>query len=441
LGIAAQGPSLVLNDPELLETAFPIRKTLRVISRTAGGQASPKDIIASMLESYTVDRRINSRLSVPVDVRSGEASMPVAELLERLKPVAVFNRIDLRASSGADCGEYRIVYALQASEGTIAGRFLVIFEARMPNIAPHLGEAACLPIARRWAKLSHAGVSDEQRIRRLRKFFYKGLRTRQGAFPPAFHAANFQGSRGQIRTNNFIDNVKWQLREFRTTKTALGVRLIADTVKDVPLAELYAPTEADDPMHRPSLAFKKNFIIRQVKLLLTPELEGATDPTDFITGLRVAFGHGSFEFQSDAQGLADDPTQIATGDGFRLRVQDTIDNLLEPDSGVTVDMVLNRAGALTCGGCHDFSAGRVIAPAPFPGIDTAPITWPAPAGRGFVHVTESGELSPALTDHFLPVRKRLLEDFICNPPVVLIPTAAKSAFSNPSFQKGGFETD
>jgi len=77
---------------------------------------------------------------------------------------------------------------------------------------------------------------------------------------------------------------------------------------------------------------------------------------------------------------------------------------------VTAEMVLNRAGALTCGGCHQFSVGREIAPG---------VTWPF--SNGFVQVDEFGNLADALTQHFLPARKQQLEQFLCSNSVGTLP--------------------
>jgi hypothetical protein len=61
--------------------------------------------------------------------------------------------------------------------------------------------------------------------------------------------------------------------------------------------------------------------------------------------------------------------------------------------GTTPAHVLNRMGAMTCGGCHQFSTDAEIAPG---------IAWPA--SLRFVHINEDGMLSPLLTDRFLPAR-------------------------------------
>jgi len=69
----------------------------------------------------------------------------------------------------------------------------------------------------------------------------------------------------------------------------------------------------------------------------------------------------------------------------------------------SAEMVLNRAGSQTCGGCHVTAANQSIAP----GID-----WPR--SNRFVHVTESGNLSQALRNVFLPRRHEVLTDYICS---------------------------
>jgi hypothetical protein len=71
-------------------------------------------------------------------------------------------------------------------------------------------------------------------------------------------------------------------------------------------------------------------------------------------------------------------------------------------SEIKTDHVLNRAGAMACGGCHQFSASKQIA---------ANVAWPA--SLGFVHIDEGGILSPALLHAFLPGRLGSLKRAIC----------------------------
>jgi hypothetical protein len=60
---------------------------------------------------------------------------------------------------------------------------------------------------------------------------------------------------------------------------------------------------------------------------------------------------------------------------------------------------INRAEAMSCGGCHQNSNDAEIAPN---------VNWPK--SKSFVHVDEQGNLSPALTRQFLPARAALLAD-------------------------------
>ena len=73
-----------------------------------------------------------------------------------MKPLAVFNRFDLAPADFAHCGEYRIVYGKE-NPAFAPNRFLLIFEASVPNPDPDEGEAGCRPITEFWAGLS--GIS------------------------------------------------------------------------------------------------------------------------------------------------------------------------------------------------------------------------------------------------------------------------------------------
>ena len=107
-----------------------------------------------------------------------------------------------------------------------------------------IGEAGCQPIAEFWGQLSSPALSDAQRVERLQAFFYQCVVVEGTALPPALHFDHFRGDLGQLRTNNFImqganGRPKWQLRELRTAIVDGGPGLVADTVKDTPIAELF----------------------------------------------------------------------------------------------------------------------------------------------------------------------------------------------------------
>jgi hypothetical protein len=99
--------------------------------------------------------------------------------------------------------------------------------------------------------------------------------------------------------------------------------------------------------------------------------------------------------------------------------------------GATAEHLLNRAGAMSCGGCHQFSGNRPVAA----GI-AWPTTRPLPAPPGappgaqlfdFVHIDEAGEVSPALEDRFLPERRRHLERVLQDTAPAPVAAAAPAA--------------
>ena len=55
------------------------------------------------------------------------------------KPLALVNRFDLAPPDGANCGEYRIVFARKSGETQTLQRNLIIFEAVLPNPSPGCG--------------------------------------------------------------------------------------------------------------------------------------------------------------------------------------------------------------------------------------------------------------------------------------------------------------
>jgi hypothetical protein len=93
----------------------------------------------------------------------------------------------------------------------------------------------------------------------------------------------------------------------------------------------------------------------------------------------------------------DDPTFIAD-EALRAEIAKTLSDTLDSACGITPDHVINRMGAMTCGGCHHFSNGKPIAPG---------VNWPR-AG-GFVHINEDGVLSELLLERFLPFRFAIIE--------------------------------
>ena len=416
--------SLVVHDQATITAAdFTFTRTIEAIRTTSGGAATTNAALAQTLTSgllNTVFPQPESGLPIPVNQRSAEASLTGAGLLTQMRPIALFNRFDLAPADGAHCGEYRIVYGRYPN--STLNRFLLIFEAVLPNPNPGMGLEGCRPVAEFWHGLSDPALGPAQRAAALANFYFVGL--------PGFSAvvthANYGVPLGQVRSNMFMQQ-PWQLREWRTSFNVSGQPVFTpDTDKDNPLAQLYNEGSFNpNPglFASEQLAFRNDFLAVRFENLTLAEREafeaGTPNPTgcNLVNSIGAEFLNRFNEFQSDSQGLQDDPTNLASN-GFRNAITAAIG--AEPAlGGLTQAHILNRAGAVTCGGCHEFSRNRAIAPG---------TVWPGPVPSGFVHVDETGgssntnvppavvPLSPALNNCFLPARRAILETFVCQQP-------------------------
>jgi hypothetical protein len=102
-------------------------------------------------------------------------------------------------------------------------------------------------------------------------------------------------------------------------------------------------------------------------------------------------------------------THVATGSGaFKGAIETRIAEL---GSNLTADQVLNRATAMTCGGCHNPGSFGLTS---FNSVGNGQ-SWPDTLG--FTHLNEFAfngifSISPALENVFLPSRKRGMQAFI-----------------------------
>lgn len=312
-------------------------------------------------------------------------------------PIALVNRFDLAPVDGANCGEYRIIYAKRSGINQFSNRNLVIFEAVLPNPTPALGLEGCRPVAEHWASLTTTPVATE-RAQKLEDFYFTGL----PGFMPVVHIDNY-GSRatdtGQVRTNQFMQPL-WALREFKLQLGACGgepcsLRFIPVTDKNNPGGTLFDPASA----HPQAPAFQSTDFISQVEPL------SVNDINRFSMAIADSYNSG----QSLSQGNENHyVSQFGVGPSpFHLNIQNKllgIGSLLKPQE------VVARALALSCAGCHQLSNNANLG---------GGLTWPS--SLGFVHVAEQTEAGPdgkrfiisqALTDVFLPHRQALLETFL-----------------------------
>jgi hypothetical protein len=431
--------SMAVTDPEVLK-AFSFQRTMEAVRKTAGVQTTQTSLavykewmrtFGTVAQGGTCDSPTTDPndygLVCPREAERKLAAINPFAAPATFTPVAVFNRFDLTPGTGQNCGEHRIVYAM--TNRALGGRAFIIFEAALPNPHPEQGVEACLPVARFWQGLS--AINDVAvRAAKLEKFYY-GDRNGVSAVPgfePVVMASHYglstnTGPRaaGQVRTNFFIDNNQWHLREFKTHRecanaadpTTCKLRFDHVTVKNNPANELFAGT------HPRAADFRAAFVKQVPKLAsgLAATI-GMSIPDEFnelesVSQPNVPPFIGDVEYSTHANGPMRDAIQA---------------KLTSMGSPLSVNQILSRATTQTCGGCHRLSAGDDIGKT----RDAKDGRWPSDVG--FVHVTETGQLSVALTGTLLPQRIKVLDKFIndrCTGP------AAKAAKISEDLTLGG----
>ena len=409
--------SVVIHDQAIMKSAdFSFGRTIGAIltsMKIADTSQARIDFVNTLIASFKSNEHINLRsgLLMKVDQRPAEASLTaegmlsdpeIATNLDALQPIGLFNRMDLMPADASDCGEHRIVYSLAHPT---KGRFFLIFEANVPN--PSSGEAGCKPISDFWASMSLI-ADPSKKAKGLEQFFYKGLGNGIG---PVVDAHNYGLTLGQIRGNLFL-TPKWQLREWQIHVN--GKPSIAEflpvTVKNNPLAELYSDGNLNslDPVKEAAVRqeFQTKFIAEYLNDLKSEDEKVGATIESIIGGIGSRKLDDKFnEFQSDA-GNSDNPTNLK-GSNFNVKIAAALQQTPTIDSAA----MLNRAGAITCGGCHLFSGGQPIGK-----LNGQTINWPSAI---FTHIAEPNPvtgisgLSDALTTAFLPSRKKALEKLSC----------------------------
>ncbi len=319
------------------------------------------------------------------------------------EPIALVNRFDLAPLDGANCGEYRVVFARQSGVSDFGNRNLVIFEAVLPNPEPRCGLEGCRMVARFWKNLSR--IDDPaRRAAALRRFYLEGFPSR--GIAPVIHAKHFGPGSGQIRTNQFMEGSEprlWQLREFKLTQLCEGdpslcsLQFVPVTVKGNPFGGLFDSTTGD---HR-TRSFQRHYMTQVENL-------SAADVNEFFARVPDLYNSG----QSNAQGTENDyPVHFAQSPRFERALERRLRFLgirLRPDH------LVRRSMALSCAGCHQLSNGS-------PNNDLGGgVEWPP--SLGFVHVTEQFTetidgsehfgISPALEQVFIPHREEVFENYL-----------------------------
>jgi hypothetical protein len=316
-------------------------------------------------------------------------------------PLALVNRFDLAPTSGAHCGEYRMVFARRSGISDGRQRNFIIFEAVLPNPRPEIGLEGCRPVQTFWQDLAQADRTPAERASALHGFYIDGLT----GFRPVVHIENYGAATrrvtGQIRTNQFLQP-NWNLREFKLSRTCsagtcTALRFVPVTVKTNPPALLFASTSS----HAKKGAFDAFF----------PSVV-STLASGNVNTFSMGVPNELNAFESEAQGLVTDYGAAFGTDQNALRtaIQTELSAL---GSALTPDHIVARAQALSCAGCHELSNGADLG---------GGMTFPR--SLNFTHVREVKEngpegprfvISPALSQTFLPHRRALLEEFLNTP--------------------------
>ena len=455
------------------EGVFSFSRTINSLLRSARliNENTPADarraariaLVQTMLDSFDNNDGLalntKSGVSVPVEDRrtetgggvEGEGSLSAAALLDfadadfGLQPRALFNRFDLAPETRVHCGEYRVVYSLRDPGNEFKRRFLLIFEAMVPN--PYStpvasgGEAGCRPMTEFWAGLSHisgdAAAQRLERAKRLSELYYRGVEgvTSADGTGPANPVLSFRhlggdGGRGQVRANMFFQK-DWQLREWLVQLTGSGLGFVPETVKDNPIAELYKDdlsgtalaasnipgvlqelhgdfvshfmtTVQDNLSVERSAKYKR--LAGRISEFNVTRSDGTTPITEddlLVTVVGLQSDDRFNEFQSvsnppNATSQSDEPSLLA-GPIFMRTLELLNRHRLGKDKDLQFEaakILVARAEAGTCAGCHQTSPRDGIQPAPAVvkavGVSGTPVTWPdtVPKGFGFVHVSE-----------------------------------------------------
>jgi hypothetical protein len=332
-------------------------------------------------------------------------------------PIGLFMRFDLAPVSGANCGEYRIVFAKTRGRVSTTDRNLLIFEAVLPNPHWNMGIRGCEKFVRAWAELSNQSDLNA-RGAKLEDFYFKGYKEFEPVVSFSHYGNNADGW-GQVRTNQFMQpNAPriWSLREFKLTSSCspspCRATFVPATTKVNPFGPLFDPSSTVPS----ALAFQADFV---------NHVAGLAAATIADIGMSVPEGFDSAESQANGTSENDylanfEPSAYASN--FRSSIQSALTAL---GSTLSPENVVARAQALSCAGCHHISNGASLG---------GGLTWPA--SLGFTHISERDvdlevmdggtryKISDALASSFLPARKALTENFLNDVPLPAKPANA-----------------
>ncbi|WP_234023427.1 hypothetical protein [Sorangium cellulosum] len=327
------------------------------------------------------------------------------------------NRFDLADPEGADCGEYRIVFARRSGITDTGARNLFIFEARLPNPTPSQGREGCRDVVEFWHGLSDPALTVQDRATALKTFYFDGL----PGFAPVFDIDNYAAGSGQIRVNDFLriqaPQDDWALREFKLSNTCAGgtcnLLVVPTHIDDNPAMQLFDPTSTDAR----AVSFRSWFVDNAVESLAS---SGDFNRFDYPTLVPTPFGAGEATLITDHNNY-----RLALGSSpstFRSNIQQKLTAIGSP---LTPDQLLARAQSISCSGCHlvktsgagsnnDVGLSSSIPDNSLTFTHTSEQTEPVPEDPTRTRFV----LSNLVTDVFLPFRQKVMSDFLDGNPIL-----------------------
>lgn len=425
--VAPDSPALLVNDPAALQSLTLDRVLSALLFAQEDGTTKPEDLLARMFDTMSTAKDALYPRTSPIDSTTtaeqyhcddadnpafmghapamcprAEASLAGSKGLlvpgdpDYFYPVAVINRLDLMSSLVETCGEYRIIYAKTSGKTDPSNRVFLIFEGTLANLNVAC-TMSCYPVAQ-FLKRLEAETDPVALGEKLDQLFFSGI----SSFPPVLGPDGFgggaYGTGGRVRLSQHMD-ADWDMRQFIVTHTPDRRALFMPVAVTNNFDPEYFTADGE------ATAAGKGFV---EDFTQTTESLGARDVAhmamkdngSYVSGESLQSGLHASNYAAAAQG----------NDVLYSAIDDRIKGLslgsgCPAGDPLTSDSILRRATAHSCAGCH--------APTAMLGSERAigcGLTWPDSLNG--VHIDESGALSPALKEVFLPRRAQVLSRYL-----------------------------
>jgi hypothetical protein len=311
-------------------------------------------------------------------------------------PIALVNRFDAAPADGANCGQYRIIFAKRMAP---ALRLHIILEPVLRNPNPAAGLAGCRAVAKFWADLTKIDSIAERRAR-LEQFYFDGI----PGVAPVIDPDHFGVTGGGIRTTQIAaPNAPPRMYQFHVTKDCSSGDCTLLMTPDVLSNMIFGPLFDSTDTGLQAQTLRDQFVEQVPNLAVRNANEYFMEiPQNFVIAESdPSDNEKAFDYMGPFN-----RSKVAAPD-FKSRLQMKLTSI---NSALTPEQIIRRAETQNCVGCHFFS-GDVGEGVIFPrSID------------GIQHVTEDSQevgeggqrflISNGMRDTFIPHRMQILIDFL-----------------------------